>query len=177
MSLDDHDPGLAGLEAALAALAPKPGRIDRDVLLFRAGQVSVRRHGWTWPCGTAVLGLIALSLGSMLAFRPASAPEVRVVYITVKEPATPSPHEPPGAPPGPLVVAQEEPFTPPGTRLSPMSYLDLERQVVRWGLDGVPSTPEGGSASGPPLPRERVFRDSDSTAAFTSFFNFRSLFQ
>jgi hypothetical protein len=174
MSLED-DPGLAGLEAALAALAPKPGRIDRDALLFRAGQVSVRTRGWTWPCAAAGLGLLAISLGAVLAFRPAPAPEIRIVYRTVKEPPAPSEREPITAPPGKPTVAQQP--TNADERQSPMSYLDLERQVVRWGLDGVPATPETSLLAGPPLPREHMFSGSKEAPTFTSFFDFRSLFQ
>ena len=59
MSLDEHDPEIAGLEAALAALVPMPGRVNRDALLFRAGQLSVRGRGGAWPYTTAALALPA----------------------------------------------------------------------------------------------------------------------
>ena len=91
MPLEEHDPTLAGLEAALAALAPMPGRIDRDALLFRAGQASVPRRGWAWPGAAATLGVLAATLGALLAVRPATKPVERIVYVYVKEPAAPTP--------------------------------------------------------------------------------------
>jgi len=49
MSESTSDPKLAALEKSLTALVPVPGRIDRDQLLFRAGQASVRTRFWLWP--------------------------------------------------------------------------------------------------------------------------------
>ena len=77
MSHETHDPELASLEAALAALRPAPDQIERDQLLFRAGQAASRRH-WLWPAATAMLALVVAVESGMLLWRP-TAPE-RVEY-------------------------------------------------------------------------------------------------
>jgi hypothetical protein len=140
MPLEKHDPEMAGLEAALAALAPMPGRISRDALLFRAGQASVPRPGWAWPAATAVLGLVAAVLAAVVVLRPVPAPVERVIVVPTKEPALPPPPVDVPSPPAP----EPAPASPGGvaTGQAPMNYLQLQQQVLRWGLDGVPALPE-----------------------------------
>jgi hypothetical protein len=89
MSQPTHDPQLNALEAALAALQPAAARIDRDRILFAAGQRSVRA-GWWWPVATAVSSLTALTLGVLLYLHSGS----RVQYIQVPAPAATSSHSP-----------------------------------------------------------------------------------
>lgn len=64
------DPQSAALEAALRSLTPLPDRIERDRLMFRAGQASVPRRGWLWPSSTAAMSLVAAILGGLLLQRP-----------------------------------------------------------------------------------------------------------
>jgi hypothetical protein len=175
MSLDKHDPELAGLEAALAALAPMPGRIDRDALLFRAGQVSVRGRSWAWPATSVALGMVAVGLVFVLSFRPSPTPVERVVYVTVEKPGQPLP-----AAREPAAPALEPESTTPGQlaeQQSPMNYLQRERQVVRWGLEGAPDMPEAPSPSRLPLTRDSVLGAPAEPASFTNFFDLRSIFQ
>src|SRR5438034_5192120 len=87
MSESTSDPKLAALEKSLTALVPVPGRIDRDQLLFRAGQASVRTRPCLWPTSTALLAVVACVLGTALALRPAPATVDRVVYVPVCQPA------------------------------------------------------------------------------------------
>ena len=61
---------IAALEDALAALAPAPVTLDRDRLMFRAGQAVSSRGRWIWPASTAALTVAASVLGLLLAFRP-----------------------------------------------------------------------------------------------------------
>src|SRR5207249_654076 len=89
MSEDIHDEGLAELEAALAGLAPRPPDLDRDRLLFRAGQESAGRRGRLWPWATGLLAAVAAGLGALLILRPDPQPVERVVYVPVKEEAPP----------------------------------------------------------------------------------------
>src|SRR5439155_12790155 len=91
MSESTSDPKLAALEKSLTALVPVPGRIDRDQLLFRAGQASVRTRPWLWPTSTALLAVVASVLGTALIMRPAPAPVDRIVYVPVPQPAGMSP--------------------------------------------------------------------------------------
>src|SRR5215831_14138364 len=87
MSESTSDPKLTALEISLAALVPVPGRIDRDQLLFRAGQASVRSRPWLWPAATALSAVVAVVLGTVLALRPAPATVERVVYLPLHQPA------------------------------------------------------------------------------------------
>src|SRR5439155_25460831 len=96
MSESTSDPKLAALEKSLTALVPVPGRIDRDQLLFRAGQASVRNRPWLWPTTTALLAVMTCVLGTALALRSVPAPVERIVYITVPQserPSEPTPSE------------------------------------------------------------------------------------
>ena len=105
---DDFPADLKPLEAALGSLLPAASRTDRDRLMFLAGAASVnettatvagnnaslagvgddagglrrrwqqRFFGTFWPLATAVLLLISIGLGALLAFRQ---PGERVVYV------------------------------------------------------------------------------------------------
>ena len=61
-----HDPTLTALEAALAGLAPASGTVDRDAVLFRAGQAAAQR-GWLWPALASLSTAAALVFGLLLA--------------------------------------------------------------------------------------------------------------
>jgi hypothetical protein len=171
MPLEEHDPALAGLEAALAALAPMPGRVDRDTLLFRAGQASVQGRGWIWTSATAALGLLAVTLGALLIYAPAPPPMERIVYVPIQQPGSspdPEPTTPvPYAPGSPATAARE----------SPMTYLQLEKQIIRWGLEGMPETPKAVPSSAQPLTQESLRGMPVPPASLTSFFDLHSIFQ
>ena len=120
------DPELASFEKELRDLAPRPGCLDRDALLFAAGRASAKAGRWR----AAPAGLVALSLalGVALAVRPAPPVVERVVYV---------PDEPEAMPEPPSVL------TPPA-----ISRERLIEQVFLHGLDGLPDT----SAEDAPLP-------------------------
>jgi len=76
---------LSQLEASLAALVPRADRLNRDRLMFLAGQAAAearlgqvsavpvqpsRRAGWFWPAATATMTALAASLLVTLAVRP-----------------------------------------------------------------------------------------------------------
>ena len=102
---DVHD--LSELEAALAALVPRAERLNRDRLMFLAGQASVeskngqpgspasatarprRRAGWAWPAAFATMTGVAASLLVALAIRPAPQVTERIVERIVTAPAAP----------------------------------------------------------------------------------------
>src|SRR5947209_5042575 len=100
MSHEPHDPHLTAVEAALAALAPA-SRLDRDQLLFRAGQASVPRPGWRWPAATGVMTVATLALALAWMLRPSPPVVEHVVTVVVHEP---SPSEPTPSSPGPVAV-------------------------------------------------------------------------
>jgi hypothetical protein len=167
MSQDLPD-GLAGLEAALKGLAPEPPQLDRDQLLFRAGQASARRAGRLWPWATGVLGLVAAGLGLALVLQP--EPPVRervvVVYQPAKEPAEKDPLRglTPPARQSPVAAPRFAAASPEADRLS---YGVLWGHVQRWGIEGlplaVPVAPPGKAAPPSPVPSYQQLRVSLQT--------------
>src|SRR5258708_7360012 len=74
---------LSAFQQHLAEVAPHPGRLERDALLFAAGQAAGRR-GRFWPALAAALALVSAGLGTTLLLRPPRVVEVeRVVTVTV----------------------------------------------------------------------------------------------
>ncbi len=177
MPLEQHDPELAGLEAALGALAPMPGRINRDALLFRAGQASVPGRGWAWPAAATTLGLVALVLAVVVALRLTPAPVERVIVVNV--PRAPSPAPPADVPSPPLADAEPGPASPGeiGAGQSPMNYLQLQQQVLRWGLDGVPALPKTPPPAALPVTRDQLLGTTPKPAPLTRFLFLGSFFQ
>src|SRR5205823_3631606 len=110
------------LAAALASLTPVAARIDRDRLMFLAGQASTTASSvasggcqapgtlaassnpitgklthparLAWPASTAVLAATALTLAIMLWLRPAA----RIEIVYVQRPASSSPSDMPRQP-------------------------------------------------------------------------------
>ncbi len=131
-----HDDELAALQAALARLAPAPDGIDIGRLLFRAGQASVPRRNWAWPCATAASALLAVALGAALVFRPAPQPEVHIVKVKEYVPAAPPERhdtEPPPPPSGARGVASDTEHL-----RGDSDYLQLRREVLARGVDALP---------------------------------------
>jgi hypothetical protein len=151
MSTETPDPELTALAASLAALKPAAGRLDRDQLLFRAGQASMRRGHWLWPGATAVLAVLAVTLG-LFAFWP--RPPQRIEYVLVQPP---EPVPAPASAGGDRTSLSEE-DTPPAAQAntrqqSPLSYYELEQLVSRWGIEAMPrSIGAGGGSRGKPEP-------------------------
>jgi len=149
MSESTSDPKLAALEKSLAALVPVPGRIDRDQLLFRAGQASVRSRPWLWPAATALSIVVAASLGTVLALRPAPAPVERVVYVPVPQPAESSVGAPQGV--ASAANARLDSSTEDAENLwaSSAEYIKERNLAIRWGVEALPG-PSIASASQTP---------------------------
>jgi hypothetical protein len=130
-----HNRELENLASALASLAPSAGRLDRDQVLFRAGQASARRRRWPWPVASAALAALALGLGVVAVRNREPRAVERIVYVPSPLPVSPSP------------ISRNEPFASaadsesPGTDsppTSPLSYYRLEQVASRWGVDGLP---------------------------------------
>ena len=134
------DPELNPIESPLGRLAPARSRIDRDRLMFQAGVNSARTRlpgRWVWPSIAATLAVVALSESVALAVRP--GPSVVVVQqpapLAKEQAVKPEPVEiliqaPPSQSPEP------EPWPPAGGEM-----LGLRRQVLRFGLEGLPDAP------------------------------------
>ncbi len=87
---DELPPQLKSIEAELASLAPRTDRLDRERLIFLAGQASVlgvahRRastsSGWGWPAATAVMTTVAAALMVTLLVRPGPQVDRRFAEI------------------------------------------------------------------------------------------------
>jgi hypothetical protein len=133
MSDGRETPGLSDLEAALAALAPRPAALDRDAILYRAGRASVRR--WQWA--TALSTTVALALAVTLLLHPAVD---RGSAVPVQPPPAPTMTSP--APP------DSEPSPPAGEPVL-SAYLRLQEQLLSRGLDGLPPLAAGPGPSDP----------------------------
>jgi hypothetical protein len=124
-------------EHHLAEVAPHPGGLDRDSLLFAAGKAAGGR-GRFWPLLSAALALVSAGLATTLLLRPPRVVEVeRVVTVTVEVPV-----------PIPLPVPESAPATsderPPlaATPLAPewVRGMRLRESVLREGVGVLPST-------------------------------------
>lgn len=156
MPEDSPNRDLAGLEASLKELAPAPAHLDRDRLLFRAGQLSARR-GWGWPAAAAALAVLAGTLATGLVLRPEPRHTVETITRIVPRPL-PLPRQAPPESPAPA-PAPSEPAPPEVVARAPLpdGYLRLREQVLRWGADalpGPPALPPGVSLSRTPTPRD-----------------------
>jgi hypothetical protein len=118
-------PELTFLERALGGLAPRPARLDRDALLFRAGQSAAPRR-WLWPCSTAVATTVAVVLGVLLAVRPQPTVIERIVPVPALEPTTVE--KPSAAEPAPETPEVPDSWTP---------RRRLQEHLLRHGLDGL----------------------------------------
>jgi hypothetical protein len=164
MSHEHHalDPELSGIEDALGSIAPAPSRLDRDRLMFRAGQAANRPSPFgqrLWVAIAASTGLVALGEAALLARRP--HPQVVERVVVVREPA-PTPlvrHDDrttAQSPPSQRLPASERPSS-----LGSTASERLASQVLRYGLDGLP-TPPSYAGSGPalwPVPAHQLLQE------------------
>jgi len=169
--------GLPAFEAALASLSPAASAIDRDRLMYLAGQAvgaqSPRRHSaWLWPSATAASVLLAVTLAGMLLTRGPRVVE-KTVYIPAKPPA--EAEAPPIVQPeqAPVAAGHEKPQlakdatvgdetparpekidrTPKRKKKPRGDYLQLRRMVVARGVDALPKLKPRQPASGAEIPK------------------------
>jgi hypothetical protein len=142
MAQQDHDPDLNRLGRELRGLTPRPCPINRDAVMFRAGQASVPRS-WLWPVLTALSIGLAVTFAAALFIQPAQAPVPN--YPTIVRPL-------PGAMPSqPSMLGSQDVSVPQSDdavasegddRPTPHGgYLGAENNILRWGLDGIPMPP------------------------------------
>ena len=122
------DPAERELEAALARLDPSRAAIDRDALLFHAGQASVRRHCRAWQSASALLGgCLALAL----IWQPTLRPTAPIVSTPAQSPMA--------AELGETVLAPApRPFDAPEREAT---YITLRNEVLACGIDVLPEPP------------------------------------
>lgn len=173
-----RDKELSELEAALGGLLPRPSRLDRDRLLFLAGQASAssspasaeqrerpnRRH-WIWPAISALSTAAAVVLAVLLVMRPGPQVVREIVYVERPEPldeAAEEPHDD-GSPAiealGPMDLANNE-SPPAGTGRVGPNYLELRRRVFEVGLAALPDPqPVSGSLGETPATQREMMRE------------------
>jgi hypothetical protein len=141
MSGSDLDPELMALEASLRGLEPH-AQLSREAVLFAAGKASAGR-GWLWPATAGLATAVAAILGWLLWQQsPSESVEAQprvVVVEKVIEKLVPVP-VPPGDTPPPR-PSSEEVTAAPELPLGVGEYLRRRREVVRWGVEMLPSTP------------------------------------
>jgi hypothetical protein len=123
MSENNRDAEMSALEAALTSLAPRRAGIDRDRLMFQAGQRAARRRGWVMPSIAAVLASAVTLAGALLLHHP----EPRIVRDS-------SPLHAPSAHSRAEPEADE-------SRLQCAEGLRLRNEVLQGGLDAIPKPP------------------------------------
>jgi hypothetical protein len=160
------------IEAALAALTPLPGRIDRDQLMFRAGQAAAPRRHWFWPSATAALAVVSASLVAAWCLWPAPQTVEQMVSRRVVQP--------PPAPPRATLPAELQPteavVSTPADYASPRGPLTLQDQVLRWGLDGLPDLPPVPPVHEQPLTVDSLLGTTPKPSNKAYFFNLEHWF-
>lgn len=137
----------------LGKLLPRPSRLDRDRLLFLAGQASVcspaplrqpERRRWLWPAVSAVSTAAAIALAVLLALRPEPRVVREIVYLGRPEPSRAETEEPGVVAPefarkafGSTGRAMAE-STGSGGGFTGPNYLELRRRVFEVGLAALP---------------------------------------
>jgi hypothetical protein len=141
------DAELSTIASALRALEPARSRIDRDRVMFRAGQAAGRPPsggGWFWIALAATLAVVAAGEAALLVRWP---PPQRVDRLIVARESAAS------IGPGPqnAMVAARPAGADGSTEASPgLGQTASERlagQVLRYGLDGLPAAPPSGWAA------------------------------
>jgi hypothetical protein len=172
MSEESLGKDLKAAEAALGSLVPRSSRIDRDRLMFLAGQAAGRGQGsgvggqalgvggqvipsWLWPAATAAMVLVSVTLGGLLWSR--SGPETieRIVYVPVERPAPSSPTVVQSTTPEPQIPRITNTL---GSLVLGGSiqadYLRLRNQVLVSGLDALPEPRHAASNTKSPEPSD-----------------------
>ncbi len=132
------------LEAALGALRPAATGIDRDCLMYRAGEHAGGRRQRFWQGATA---MFAAALMTSLLIRPAPRQVDRYVYVEAGAPARVADARPARGADAEIAGARESP-----TRRA-TAYIRLREGVLIRGVDALPDLPGGSAAAGEPLPR------------------------
>ena len=122
-------PGEMELESALGGLQPVAVAIERDRLMYRAGQSSARRRNLAWPILTVALALL---LGVSLLHQPETQVQTveveKLVYLKEAVPPTQSV----------LHVAIQGAQPDPYQLQAQANYVKLRAKVLTEGLDVLP---------------------------------------
>jgi hypothetical protein len=128
MSREPDD--LTAFTRCLANVPPHPGQLDRDALLFAAGQAAGRRSS-LWPVTSVALVVLSAVLTVTLLTRPPTVVE-RVVHVPAPAAVEAPTHDP--------VPGPEDSSAPPPTVASP-SLAEALRERARLLRDGAGEPP------------------------------------
>ncbi len=153
------DPGLNAIEEALCSLTLAGSRIDREFVMYRAGQATAhlsRKGRLTLSAIAASLALVAFCEGLLLVHRPPARIVERVVVVHEPAPAPvpilPSPK--PNVTELPVALSNEDSLS-----LGQAAYERLTSQVLNYGLDGLPASPKFTSPASGPTSSGQMLRD------------------
>ena len=151
---------LTELENALKALTPAPAALDRDRLMFRAGQTSQAHRGLLWKCTAGMFASVSLVLVLILALRPPA--QERIVY---RDRPVPSPeHSPAPKNQEPPPSSDAVPTVAPDTAVPALAYYRLQQQVNRFGVEALPPVSDPGAPTNePPVTVPRMGKVSPTT--------------
>jgi hypothetical protein len=131
------------LEMALGGLTPARTAIDRDRVMFRAGQASARRRRHLWQGVSATLAILLVV--SVVANRPAS--EVPAPSKTVAQ--VPTPELPTNVASVPITQVERE------AAEAFRRYMRTRRAVLEKGIEALPASPAFTRPTAePPLTRD-----------------------
>ena len=170
---------LKAVESGLASLAPTTLRLDRDRLMYLAGQAAAAhdapaglasRRAWIWPAASAGVGAVSAALLVLLVARPAPRVVERIVYVPATHAAAADAAQQPGADgaslprhsaaPSPGAVAPRRTFGGGWMGLAAPSrrpeYLSLRDQVLAFGVDVWQKPPASGGAQ----PNQPTYREA-----------------
>jgi hypothetical protein len=137
----DLPESLGAAERLLRRFTPANPSIDRDRLMFLAGQRSISSRGlgsYLWPASTAVLAATSLTLACFLLRQPGDERQA-----IVRSPLPPPAHqasEQPRAVASPAEVPVKEASRATSTSLVSENYVRTREVALRLGLDALGST-------------------------------------
>jgi hypothetical protein len=155
MDREEMNPEEIRLEQSLRQLTARPSGVDRDRLMFLAGQQSVsgvpalRRSQWFWPAATASMSTVAACFAIAFIWQLSREPEVRIVVreVPVEKPA---PAQVATVNPQPGSTASSTPkmtSTPVSLDLPATSVLQMRNFALRFGVEAIPAEPRSSTSS------------------------------
>jgi hypothetical protein len=165
---NNSDP-LSSIERSLAGFTPAPPQVERDRLMFLAGQAnSDRRAGgvssYIWPTATVAFATSSLILAATLFLRP--EPAARIVY---RDRPVAAPARPVSARSEPLIASVPAPSREaPAPRVPDNHYLQTREVALRMGLDALGSPSRASDLPSPISYGDLLFRLSAGAMSPTS---------
>jgi hypothetical protein len=151
---------LTDLESALKGLTPAPAALDRDRLMFRAGESSQVGRGFLWKCTAGMFAAASLVLVLILALRPPA--QERIVYV--ERPGPPPQQSPAPKNQKPPPSSEATPAVAPDSDVPALAYYRLQQQVTRFGVEGLPPVSDPGAPTNePPITVDRMGKMSPTT--------------